>query len=293
MNTINIKRTLACLILGASYLLTNAQGIIVYKTDGTQIKVPYEQLDSIAAYAADDVTPPDAGVEPVTVNDLTGEWEDGGLGFSNNFKLTFSGNQVTAEQDGNTVYQGDYTLNNNVVSFVINGTTYQSAAGLAGGKSVLIMKEVSEDGSENLAFILMKKGKTINTKKEDIQGQWCWWFKYSDDDQAVVRVAYKFEGDNFEVIICPWGQRYTGTYTYEGGIVQLNTTAGYTSREEGTGNGSMEGDLDPVTLEAPWRVLYEENWHAPDGGLFFVVGNEAYSFILMPCICTKRVAQTR
>ncbi|MBQ7462624.1 MAG: hypothetical protein IJS63_10370 [Bacteroidaceae bacterium] len=36
------------------------------------------------------------------------------------------------------------------------------------------MKEVYEDGSEGLAFILVEKGMNINTRKEDIQGQWLW-----------------------------------------------------------------------------------------------------------------------
>lgn len=285
MKTINIKRILSCLILGASYLLTCAQGIIVYKTDGTQIKVPYEQLDSIATYPADDVTPPSD--ETISASDLSGEWEDGGLGFSNDYKLTFSGNQVTVEQDGSMVYQGAYTLSDNVVSFVVNGTTYKSAAGLAGGKAVLIMKEVYEDGSENLAFFLVKKGMTVNTKKEDIQGQWLWWFEFGEERE--VRISYKFEGDNFDMIITPWGQRYTGTYTYANGRVHLNITTGYTSREEGTGYGSGAGDLDPVTLECDWKPLYQENWSFESlDGLFFVVGDEAYALLLLPSICTKK-----
>lgn len=283
-----MKRILTCLLLGASYLLTNAQGIVVYKTDGTQIKVPYEQLDSIAAYATDDVTPPDTGAEPVTANDLTGEWEDGGLGFSRDYKLIFSGNQVTVMLGDNTVYQGNYTLSDNVVSFVVNGITYKSFAGLAGGKSVLIMKQVSGD-SEEWGFVLVKKGKTISTKKEDIQGDWLWWDTFGDEGE-IVRIAYMFSGNNFEMIITPWGQRYTGTYTYEGGIVKLEFQQGYTSREEGTGYGSLWGDLNPVTLECDWKPLYQEHWNFDSlNGPFFVVGNEAFACLLMPGICTKRV----
>ena len=287
-----MKKKLAMFIVALMGVLSmNAQGVIIHKTDGTQIKVPCEQLDSIVVYPADDVTPPGSGTDPITANDLTGEWEDGGLGFSQDFKLTFSGNQVTAEQDGSTVYQGGYTLSNNVLSFVIDGTTYRSLAGLAGGKSVLIMKEVYEDGSEGFAFVLVKKGMTINTKKEDIQGQWLWWFEFGEEKE--VRVSYKFEGDNFDMIITPWGQRYTGTYTYESGRVSLNITTGYTSREEGTGEGWGEGDLDPVTLECDWKPLYPEHWSFDSmDGPFFVVGDEACALLLMPSICTRKV-QTR
>ena len=292
MKTINSKRIILCLLLGISYLLSNAQGVIVYKKDGTQIKVPYEQLDSIAAYSTDDVTP-DPGTQAITIQDLMySEWEDGGLDYSAGYSLIFTADQVTVKQEGNVVYQGAYTLENNVVSFTINGTTYESMAGLAGGQSVLIMKEVNEDGYENLAFILVKNGKTINTRKEDIQGQWLWWFEYEVDEgeiERTIRISYKFDGDNFDLIITPWGQRFTGTYTYENGIVHLNFQNGYTSREEGTGYGWGEGDLNPVTLECDWKPLYREYWSFDSlEGPFFVVGNEALALLLMPSFCTKK-----
>jgi len=292
MKTINSKRIFLCLLLGISYLLSNAQGVIVYKKDGTQIKVPYEQLDSIAAYSTDDVTPPDPGTQTVTVNDLTGEWDDGGLGYSADYNLIFTADLVTVKQDGNAVYQGPYTLENNVVSFDIDGTHYESMAGLAGGQSVLIMKTVDIDPeygrNEGLAFIVVKKGMTVSTRKEDIQGQWAWWFGRGAEEDKTIRIAYKFEGDNFEIIIVPWGQRYTGTYTYDKGVVTLNTTAGYTSREPGTGDGWGEGDLDPVTLEGNWSPLNEDRWYNLESGLFFVIGDEAFGLFLMPSFCTKK-----
>ena len=294
-----MKRILSCLLLGAGYLLSNAQGIIVYKTDGTQIKVPYEQLDSIAAYQTDDgpVVPPNPYVEPVTINALTGTWSDGGLNNSRGYTLSFNNDNVLVQQEGNVVYQGQYTLENNVVSFDIDGTHYESMAGLAGGQCVLIMKVVDIDPeygrNENLAFIVVKNGMTISTRKEDIQGQWAWWFGRGAEEDKIVRIAYKFEGDNFEIIIVPWGQRYTGTYTYDKGIVTLNTTAGYTSREPGTGNGWGEGDLDPVTLVGNWSTLDEDRWNNPTGGLFFALGDEAFGLFLMPSFCKRFRATTR
>lgn len=58
MNTMNMKRILLCLLIGISYLFANAQGVVVYKKDGTKIKVPYEQLDSISTYGAGDEPDP-------------------------------------------------------------------------------------------------------------------------------------------------------------------------------------------------------------------------------------------
>lgn len=291
-----MKRILACLVLGAGYILANAQGIVVYKTDGTQIKVPYEQLDSIAAYTTESgpVTPVDPTILPVTIQDLSAaEWEDGDLGFSNDYTIFFSPNMLMiAKQGDDVVYQGSYTLEDNVVSFSMNGTTYKSVPGLAGGQSVLIMKEVYEDGNENFAFLLVQKGKTISTRKEDIQGQWVWWEEYLDNDSNPVkeaRLSYKFEGDRFEMILVAWGQKYTGTYTYENGIVSLQMTNAYTSREEGTGEGWGPGDLDPVTLECDWKPLYREYWSFDTmQGPFFVIGDEAFTGIMMPSICKRK-----
>lgn len=298
--TNNMKRILACLLLSASYLLTSAQGIIVYKTDGTQIKVPYEQLDSIAAYQTDDgpVVPPSPGVDPITIDDLAGIWEDGGLGFDDGYTMTFSytNDNVLVKQNDEIVYQGQYTLENNVVSFVIDGVTYKSAAGLAGGKSVLVMKRVIEDLNrgtyEDLAFILVKKGKTVSTRKEDIQGQWVWWETYVDEEtgetERDARISHKFDGNTMELILPAWGKKYVGTYTYENGFIHFEITEGYTSREPGTGYGVGEGDLDLSTLEGTWNTLYREHWEFDSlDGWFFVVGDEAYSFIMMPCVCTK------
>lgn len=290
----NMKRILSCLLLGATYLLASAQDIVIYKTDGTQISIPVEGLDSIAFQDAGSgpIVPPNPNVTPITVENLvTTEWEDGGLNFSNDYTMTFTADQVTVKSGNDVAYQGGYTLENNVISFVMDGITYKSMAGLAGGGSVLIMKEAYEDGIENPAFVLVQKGKTVSTKKEDIQGQWVWWDEYLDPDNNLVktaRLSYKFDGDKFEIIIVGWGQKYTGTYTYENGIVKLNTTAGYTSREPGTGYGVGEGNLDPVTLEGIWWTLDKDHWNTPEDGLFFTVGDEAFSFIMMPSICKKK-----
>ena len=61
MKTTNMKRIWATLLVVFAILTMNAQGIIVYKTNGSTIKVPYEQLDSIGTYDYDDA--PDGGDE--------------------------------------------------------------------------------------------------------------------------------------------------------------------------------------------------------------------------------------
>lgn len=285
------KQIFPFLLLGAGYLSAEAQELIVYKTDGSTLEIPVAQMDSIVVRESTDDPGGGSGGEGIVGNDLIGEWDDGGLGYSNDYSLTFTATQVTVSQSGSVVYQGAYTLADGMVSFTMDGTKYRSMAGLAGGESTLIMKEVyeEEDGSEseNLAFIVVKKGMKVVTDKADIQGQWLWWMDYMGEEKTV-RISYAFDGDTFDIIIVAWGQRYKGTYTYEGGILELTTTEGYTSREPGTGYGVGEGNLDPVTLEGTWSTLYQENWFAPERGLFLAVKNEACAILLMPSICTKK-----
>ena len=79
MKTVNIKHFLLCLFWGIGFLFANAQGLTVHMKDGTSIKVPYEQLDSISTYLNDE--------EPISI---VGTWrcntDDGykTLTFNNN-----------------------------------------------------------------------------------------------------------------------------------------------------------------------------------------------------------------
>lgn len=45
-----INRIFLLALVSMSYLLAGAQGVVVCKKDGTRIKVPYAELDSISTY---------------------------------------------------------------------------------------------------------------------------------------------------------------------------------------------------------------------------------------------------
>lgn len=70
---------LAVALCALNSMTLSAQGVIVYKTDGTKIKVPYTLLDSIATYtyeegqddADDDAADDNAEVKEYTVNGVT------------------------------------------------------------------------------------------------------------------------------------------------------------------------------------------------------------------------------
>ena len=66
---------LTVLFCSLNCMTANAQGVIVYKTDGTKIKVPYTQLDSIATYTYEE------GQDDVDDNAEVREYTVGGVTF--------------------------------------------------------------------------------------------------------------------------------------------------------------------------------------------------------------------
>ena len=86
-------------------------------------------------------------------------------------------------------------------------------------------------------------------------------------------------GNKFVMIIGAWGQKYTGTFTYAKGVMKLNITNGFTSRQPHTGYGMGYGNLDPATLDGTWYVLDKQYWTMDDGmtTIFISAGSEAYS----------------
>jgi len=70
-----IMAALAVALCNLFSLTTFAQGVIVYKNDGTKIKIPYNQLDSIATYTYEE------GQDDVDENAAIKEYSVGGVTF--------------------------------------------------------------------------------------------------------------------------------------------------------------------------------------------------------------------
>jgi hypothetical protein len=233
---------------------------------------------------------PDA--DEITVNDLIGTWTVNSS--DNSYVAIFTKDNVTLKENGEVQFSGNYSIANGVLTIPgQNGMKFQSVPGLLYGKSVLVLKQVYESergNTENLGFVLFKQGKTVTATSQDIQGFWCWYSDFGAEE--IIRAAIKINGNNFELIITPWGQRYVGTYTYESGIIHFNVTAGFTSRDEHSGDGSLWGDMDPKTLEFDdWRTLDPDRWqiYAVSENPFIANGDEAYGFVAnLPAIFTKK-----
>ncbi len=95
-----IFAVLAAFLCAFHPLTSSAQGVIVYKTDGTKIKVPYTQLDSIATYTYEE------GQDDDLDNADTKQYNVGGVAFKM-IKVqagTFKMGSTTGESDEQPVH---------------------------------------------------------------------------------------------------------------------------------------------------------------------------------------------
>lgn len=71
MKRIQLKIFLTSLFLAFGVLASYAQGVVVYKKDGTKVRVPYEMLDSISTYDYGDTSETVGANKVFTVNGVT------------------------------------------------------------------------------------------------------------------------------------------------------------------------------------------------------------------------------
>lgn len=250
-----------------------------------------------------------AGGDNANTNDLVGVWE--AIGEQVKSVYTFTDKELTIEdyyldyqtnqwkKSEQEDYKGAYTLNNGILSYIMSYNqqevewrdTVEVVAKLLYNKTALALLSSmrNNQGDEySVNQILYKKGANIPAKIEDIQGDWRW---YMHGDKTYTRVAVQIKDNNMTLIIVPWGQRYDGTITYQNGYISLTVTAAYTSREEGTGEGWGEGDLNPETLEATWTPLNRDSWMYYELGYmpFIANGSEAYGILAnLPGVYIKK-----
>lgn len=119
-----------------------------------------------------------------------------------------------------------------------------------------------------------KKGAALPGNNDELQGTWYWNFSM-DGKSSEIRMAVKFDGDNIDLVIPAWGQRYTGKYTYKDGFVVVGETTFYTSRNE---NGVNLINMEKP-FESEWRIPSDDQGYYPNGlSLPFIVdGKKAYS----------------
>ena len=113
---------------------------------------------------------------------------------------------------------------------------------------VMMLKEADateEQGEVWLPYV--KENATNVSNINDIQGKWRWMH---------TRVIININGDQGDVIISPWGERYTGTIRYEKGVIRFVNHIFRTTRYN-----DDEGGWEHINEEDPEN----SDWRIPDG----------------------------
>lgn len=186
----------------------------------------------------------------------------------------------------NNTYQGlsDWENDEDIVT---NDTAQVS---LLRGGTVMIMQ--SEFEYEEDMAIYFKKGSNLPNNKSELNGTWFSMFasKY-DNETEEINIAIKFDGDNIDLIVVPWSQRFICKYTYKDGIVSSEGEVTFRTlwRENGANEMNMENPF-----ESEWLPTYDPEQYTgnlSDGFSFpFIVdGKKAYSlFVGRASVYTKQ-----
>lgn len=151
--------------------------------------------------------------------------------------------------------------------------------------AVLVMRQQIPEEEYSPAheevYCLYREGKTITVNAADLQGEWQW---YMLGDTSNIRALISFDGNNYDLIITAWCERYKGTYTIDNGYLVLSATKFYRCEWEGRNESNprdaqwVETGLEDTTPE--WV-----SHRMP----FFVNGNEAYAILAnLPALYVKK-----
>lgn len=235
----------------------------------------------------------------LTASALVGTWTITGDDFSD--KWIFTTNTLTKDMIQYKT-EGTYTVENGTIAYNITkawnkdgeswverqveeyekATMYIQAKLIYDG-SVLIFNYVVEENpddphqnTEDTSYFLFKVGGTISPDTKPLQGTWNWY--RHDSDKSYIRSRIIFNGNQFELIITPWSEKYEGTYTYRDGWITCNISATFSGRNE-QGEGWGEGGIDPATLTGTWYPFEDVRFKFGLSFPFVADGEFAYSIL--------------
>ncbi len=229
----------------------------------------------------------------VTKADLLGTWTVYNNGAPSTYVFTEDNLTITFNDD--EIYNGSYTLENNKLSYNFDEGTKNFNLELAYDKNVMYCKVIvsaSESYSgeeEHQTSFAYRQGGTINATAETVQGKWYW---QSQAGFVGARAVLILTGNQFDLIITPWGERQTGTFTYENGYIHFTPQNGYTSRYDDDLTDDDNSYTEHMNQENPeatiWKVSgtpgaerYPSYFSNPGEDImpFIVNGTEAYGTI--------------
>ena len=126
-----------------------------------------------------------------------------------------------------------------------------------------------------------RKGSRLPNDISELQGKWISFESYKAGDKNV-SVAIKLNGDNIDLIVAPWSQRFICKYTYKDGIIASDGEVTFRTLWRVDGCNDFNPD-DPWASE--WLPTYDPQQYT--GNLsegfsfpFVVDGNKAYCLFL-------------
>ena len=156
--------------------------------------------------------------------------------------------------------------------------------------TILLIKSVYRDPyspelpPQTTCSFYFKKGAALTSDISALQGTWFWWdeTRFTGTDEKAVRVAVKFDGDNIDLIVVPWSQRFICKYEYKDGVVTSKGEVTFRTLWEECGSNPMNfsNPYDSEWLPSYDPVQYQGN--LVDGFSFPIIadGNTAYSEFL-------------
>lgn len=226
------------------------------------------------------------------------------VGYQTHFegKYKLNGNKLTGEitkaQYKEAKWEGGrYVGLTDWQDITFEGETSYSIVTLLKNGAVMMIEYAFDDeddyqsSSKDINFYF-KKGAKLPSDKSELQGTWFWYDSpRKGGDEKVVRVAVKFDGDNIDLIVAPWSQRFICKYNYKDGIVSSVGEVTFRTlwREDGANEMNWQNPYDSEWLPSYDPEQYTGNLSDGFAFPFIVDGKTAYSlFVGLSPVYTKQ-----
>lgn len=221
-----------------------------------------------------------------TKADLIGSWDIFLNGAPVLYVFTENNLTITSEWGGESrqIFSGAYAFENSRLSYQIEGAEETSAEiNMIYDKNVVLATTIipadqSYSGLEEKQVSFgYRRGATVGATAADIQGKWYW--KESPNFPGV-RAVITFTDNKFDMIITPWGERHTGTFTYENGYVHFTVEQSYSTRFNDEDHMNYDDPESSEFRNINDPDVYSSSSDVPDPIMAFIPnGSEAYGTI--------------
>ena len=244
---------------------------------------------------------------------------DGSFVLENSYSYEYDGKKVIGSQ---TRTEGRFTLNGTTLTSTVSKVQYRysewengeykglkdwqdeeysdmfetaQVSLLRGGAVLLFSTNVDDNQDVRMSgekIIYFKKGAKLPSDKSELQGTWFCMEEYMGPESGeAIRIAVRFDGDNIDLIVVPWSQRFICKYNYKDGMVSSTGEVVFRTlwREDGCNEMNMSDPFDSEWLPTYDPEQYTGNLTDGFAFPFIVDGKNAYSrFVGLSPFYTKQ-----